>query len=336
MPAPTLHDFVLKLLSDASSREAFDADPVAALRDAGLSDVNPEDVVDAIPLVLDFASANGDVLRADAHGLVTGSSGHVWGGAETAHGGGSGAVDVTTDGVVSHGGFGIRDVAGGTWEYDAGLDGVTGSSAFETPLGTVGYAFAAGPEGFGGAVSLPSLDTPDALGKGGDMVTGTVAGYVTQGADTFSDVLTEGASALSGGIISGAGNADGLITDGATQLTGALEDPTSLQVPTVSPAAVPDLTAGLPVDLPAVPALPAAPGLPELGDLPLNLPKLPVDLDLPELPGVPAIPGLPEVPSLPSLPGADIVNGAVSDVTGHVPVVGDLTDGVLDNLQLGH
>jgi hypothetical protein len=42
------------------------------------------------------------------------------------------------------------------------------------------------------------------------------------------------------------------------------------------------------------------------------------------------------VPSLPSLPGADVVNGAVSDVTGHVPVVGDLTDGVLDNLQLGH
>src|SRR5256885_190173 len=53
----TLHDFVLNLISDADARTAFQLDPDAALHAAGLTDVTPADVHDAIPLVVDYAPA---------------------------------------------------------------------------------------------------------------------------------------------------------------------------------------------------------------------------------------------------------------------------------------
>src|SRR2546430_1667854 len=53
----TLHDFVLNLISDADARTAFQLDPDGVLDAAGLSDVTPADVHDAIPLVFDYAPA---------------------------------------------------------------------------------------------------------------------------------------------------------------------------------------------------------------------------------------------------------------------------------------
>jgi len=79
----TLHDFVLNLLSNPDARMAFQVDPEGALHDAGLSDVNAQDVQEAIPLVVDYSPAanvtgletsftdlTGDVLRADPSAAV--------------------------------------------------------------------------------------------------------------------------------------------------------------------------------------------------------------------------------------------------------------------------
>jgi hypothetical protein len=79
----TLHDFVLNLLSDPDARMAFQVDPDGSLHDAGLDDVNAQDVQDAIPLVVDSAPAlqlagldsgvttlSGDVMRADPSGAI--------------------------------------------------------------------------------------------------------------------------------------------------------------------------------------------------------------------------------------------------------------------------
>jgi hypothetical protein len=333
-PAPTLQDFVLKLLSEPDAQQAFDLDPVAALSDAGLSDVSPQDVMDAIPLVLDFASASGDGLGVEAHGAggLGGLSG--WGGVESPFGGGSAGASVSPDGLHSNGGFG-SPVAGSEYSLDAGLDGVSGHQTFNTALGGGGFQFGDGlvPE-----VALPGLDS-DTLGRGGDLVTGTVAGYISDGAGTFSEVFTEGAGALAAGIGSGASTVDSMITDGATELSGTVADPTSAQLPAVAPDLTGGLPAGLPMDLPAAPALPdLGGGLPGLDDLP-GLGELPIDLpvDLPNVPlNLPELPHVPEVPGLPSLPSTGVVHDTVADVTGHLPVLGDLTDGVMDNLPFGH
>lgn len=50
----TLHDFVLKLLSDPSLKAAFATDAQGTLEDAGLTDITAVDVQEVIPLVLDL------------------------------------------------------------------------------------------------------------------------------------------------------------------------------------------------------------------------------------------------------------------------------------------
>lgn len=55
----TLHDFVLNLLTDADARSAFELDPEGTLQAAGLGDITAADVQDVVPLVLDYAPAQG-------------------------------------------------------------------------------------------------------------------------------------------------------------------------------------------------------------------------------------------------------------------------------------
>ncbi len=56
--SPTLHDFVLKLLTNGEARSAFELDPTGALNAAGLADVSPADVRDLMPLVADVSPAH--------------------------------------------------------------------------------------------------------------------------------------------------------------------------------------------------------------------------------------------------------------------------------------
>jgi hypothetical protein len=308
----TLHDFVLKLLTEAPSRAAFDADPVAALRDAGLDDVSPQDVVDAIPLVLDFASASGRDL--DFGGAFSGG----------------------TDGFVGAAAFnsGHGDVQFG---LTGSLDGIAAAVQTDTPVAAGGYDVTAGPHGFttGGGLDLRALDAlgldSDSIGRGGDLVTGTVAGYLNDGADTLAGVLTEGMDTVSDGVDDGAEMVTDVVDDGTDMVSEGLDDVTDT-VGDLAEDGRPHLSelvptpADLPVDVPSgLPQLPL-----DLGDLPVDLP-----LDLPPLPGVPAVPGLPEVPVLPSTPSVPVV-GDVTDVvggvTGNIPVVSDLTDGLGDGL----
>lgn len=57
MSTPTLHDFVLNLLTDPDARAAFELDPQGVLVDAGLGDITEADVQEVIPLVMDYAPA---------------------------------------------------------------------------------------------------------------------------------------------------------------------------------------------------------------------------------------------------------------------------------------
>ncbi|WP_034268561.1 IniB N-terminal domain-containing protein [Haloechinothrix halophila] len=54
-PPETLYDFVATLLSDATARSDFGADPTGTLAEAGLQDITPQDVQEVVPLVLAYA-----------------------------------------------------------------------------------------------------------------------------------------------------------------------------------------------------------------------------------------------------------------------------------------
>jgi hypothetical protein len=58
-PAQTLYDFTSNLLNDPQARSAFESNPEQALGDAGLGDVSALDVQEVMPLVLDYAPAQG-------------------------------------------------------------------------------------------------------------------------------------------------------------------------------------------------------------------------------------------------------------------------------------
>lgn len=51
---PTLHDFVLHLITNQDARLAFQLDPQGTLQSAGLGDLTPADVRDVVPLVVDL------------------------------------------------------------------------------------------------------------------------------------------------------------------------------------------------------------------------------------------------------------------------------------------
>lgn len=71
METPTLHDFVLTLLTDQSARTAFELDPEGVLVDAGLGDITEADVQEVIPLVMDYAPITGltDLVGAEEPAL---------------------------------------------------------------------------------------------------------------------------------------------------------------------------------------------------------------------------------------------------------------------------
>jgi hypothetical protein len=70
--SPTLHDFVLNLLCDATARSAFELDPEGALQAAGLGDITAADVQEVIPLVVDYAPVEGITALAPVDQLGTG------------------------------------------------------------------------------------------------------------------------------------------------------------------------------------------------------------------------------------------------------------------------
>jgi hypothetical protein len=312
----TLHDYVTTLLADADCRAVFDQDPTAALRAAGLGDLSPQDVYDAIPLVMDFASATG--TDSPATMLLSGQ-------AATDFGGGQVGVDGAN-----------QTVAGEVW-----MD--------QDTAGNGGYDFSISPDGIASGTSLnfgefsaTGIDA-DALGRGGDGVTGAVAGYLSNGPVSFADALTGGSAALSGAVTYGADSTaavvsdlsdqvsdglstggytvGGLIDQGAADLGATLDDPTSAQLPHLPQ--LPELS---------IPALPHLPGLPGLPGLPA-LPELPVD-HLPQVPGAPA---LPEMPQLPSVGGVDAVHDTVGGLLEDPTSLGHgLTDSITDHLSFGH
>jgi len=152
METPTLHDFVLNLLTDADARTAFELDPEGVLVDAGLGDITEADVQEVIPLVMDYVPISGltGLVGADEpvlggfDGDVTGAvrqlqditqiavAGHSHGSDFTVNATAAAGVTVNAGGLPL--GPGALPVLGG---WDGGQGGLPGLSLLDDPAGTL-------------------------------------------------------------------------------------------------------------------------------------------------------------------------------------------------------
>lgn len=243
----TLHDFVLNILNDEAAKAAYVADPVGALKDAGLADLTPADVQEALPLVADS-------LPTDAVALPLAGGLPAVDGLAGALPVGELPVALPTDGLPSLDGLtGALPTGGldGLTGALPGLDGLAGA----LPTGGVDGLTGALPglDGLTGAlpVALPTDGLPSLDGLTGALPVGDLTGALPV------DGLT---GALPVGDLTGALPTDGLPMDGGLPVVG--------QLPVVG-----DLPAGLPTGLPGLDALPV--------DVPsVELPSLPT-LDTP-------------------------------------------------------
>ena len=343
----TLQDFVLNLLNDEAARNAYAADPLGTLADAGLGDLTPQDVEEVVPLVTDALPTEtplGD-LDLDIDSITDGS-------------GTTGVSAIGTVEDVAYGGALVNQDADGVdiWAgaQSAGrLAGVVQTDGDFAEGGVSTPAVYAGANSHGDYLVTTAdpaevLDSLDDLGDHTDTAAvtathmiatgaGTLAGAVDTGADGLAgflagtpaapaaDVVTDGADMLNEGIVSGAGMVNSRLAD--LPSTGDL------------PVDLPD-TDDLPVDLPDLPDVEGRLGeTPNVGDLdlPAQLPDLPIEL--PEL-GTDAssvtnmvsdtVSASPVSDAVSSSPVGGLTD-TVSGTTGDLPVVGDLTD----DLNLG-
>jgi hypothetical protein len=249
-------------------------------------------------------------------------------------------------------------LAGSSDLADAGL-GLVGHSggdvaawgAFDSVAGDLGGGLLAGPHGAVLAAESPlgnvefntngdfsiepgnpaDLLDVDHLGDTGDTVAATVAHYVGTGTDAVTGGVANGGDTLAGFLTGPAAPLGGFVETGADTVTDGLQtggDALSehlTNLPTVD---------GLPLDqLPELPQLPdlptidsdSLPDAPGLGDLPVDLPSLPVDL-----PDTSAVTDLVSHNPVTDAVHASPVGGLVHGVTGHLPSVADLPVGDLD------
>jgi hypothetical protein len=341
---PTLHDFVLGLLQNPASMDAFNLDPQGCLNAAGLHDLVPGDVHDVIPLVTDLVPNGGldslqnvsSVLDIDSGASIDGGFAKVASSNPLGDFVGAGDVKADTDGVSAGVGtvnhsllgdltFGNRVVAttDGSFAVTNAFDGAAG-------YGVVGAAGSLGTD--------PSL-VLDVEAGGHELHVGYDHGLVLD-----QDVVPVDLPNLGNPADLAKGLADP--TAAASALAGAVP---ALPVAVPGLPGLPDL-GHLPVDVPQLPALPAlptnevanvthtvtnevthvtqtvdtstvtdsvsgvvgqapaAPHLPvDLGHLPVDLPHLPV-----ELPHLPV--DVPHLPNLPVLGGGADGHGVVGDV----------------------
>ena len=239
MAQQTLHDFVLGLLTDPQAMDAFQLDPDGTLEQAGLADITPQDVQEAIPLVIDYTDGNmtGGLTGSVEGGFTAGLDGLAGTGSI-----GTPAGDLAAGGAIMH--------------QDGGVAGALGASS---PFGSV--MAGASPAGFTTAAAGDfsalsdlgdSLDS-DRFDVFGDMFgadpTAALIEAIGTGAELTAGGLTGGANSAASLLTAGAGATAGLVGTGAKFMISAAEDPAAA----VGPHAVLDGVQAVNVPAGAVP-----------------------------------------------------------------------------------
>ncbi len=306
----SVHDFVLNLLSDPTALTQFASDPQALLASAGLSDITPGDITNALPMVIDYApshlvpalEAAQSMLPVD--GLADGPAGAV---AQLSAL--TSAVNDSSSWLHVDDDHGSPTISGGVVNPDLGL-------------GTAGSVGGTLQSGLAGALGVTS-------GLGHTNWAGGVSGLTTGGLSNFAvgNELTGGLDADAINKVTGSElNASAL--SGATAFaTNLVADPTDvLSHPTDITNALTGAVGGtaLPTDLAADPTGAVSDTLHSV------LANVPDPAALGNLAGLPDVGGVTStVTNLTGLAGAN----PVSSVTSHLPAgVGDLVNGVVSHV----
>ena len=306
----TLHDFVLNLLSDPTALTSFAQDPQAVLAQAGLGDITPGDVNNALPLVIDYApshlvpslEAAQSALPVDGLNDPTTAIQHL-----------TALTSVVTDastwvhiddnqGVPTIGG-GLASselhVASSGWVQGTLQNGVASSFGFNSEAGHANIA--------GGVTGLAAGVTDfAATGVANGGLDGDVISKVTGG--SLDGNALSGATAFATNLVASPTDALSHPTDITNALTGTIG---GASLPTTLPA---DPTSAVSDTLHSVLAnVPSPAGLGGLGGLTNGL----------DASGLAGHDPLSAVTS--HLPGGvtDLVNGALSNATSQIPGASD-------------
>jgi hypothetical protein len=316
----TLHDFVLNLLSDPTALTQFAQDPQALLAQAGLADITPAQVNNALPLVIDYAPSHlVPALEAAQSALPV-----------------DGLTNDPTSAIAHLTSLTSAVTDSTSWLHiddNAGVPTVSaGLSSPDLGVGTSGSVTGTLQSGVSGVFGLTS-DAAHANFAGG--TSGLAAGgIVTGGLD--GDVINKvTGGALDGNALSGAtAFATNLVAD-PTDVLAHPTDITNALTGSIGGASLPgSLTGALPVD-------PTSAVSDTLHSVLANIPN-PGDLGntvglggltgvTSGLTGATGLDGHDPLSAITShLPAGvtDLVNGAVGNVTSQVPGVSDLTHSV--------
>ncbi|WP_116199218.1 IniB N-terminal domain-containing protein [Amycolatopsis circi] len=348
-PVQTLHEFALNLLNDPQSMADYKADPQGVLNGAGLGELNPSDVQDIMPLVMDSAPLPAVPAVPAAPGVPAAPSLPAVPGVPAAPSvpsadlaGAFDKADAAAEPVAHQVGDGLGGLAGALPNLSPVFEGVS-NVADATGLNTVTHGTLGAVSGVldhvaaathpipvvGPIVDAAAIDTQNTVNAVGEHVfDGKLVGSAVDATTNhLGDALTWKAVVAETGKLPGVGGpVSGIVEDvrqGGSHLLGTVNEAIgSTPVGVHGDSLRADLThatgdltsAG---DLSgtldhAAGSLPAVPGLPAL-------PAVPGAGELPQVPGVGALPQVPGVGALPQVPGV----GELPQVPS-VPGVGEL------------
>jgi hypothetical protein len=313
---------VTAVVDGAAARVGLDGDTLSTATSAFASNADNSDaptVSNITETAFGDLAAGGKIDADEFGGSVAGSSDLADAGLGlVGHSGGDVAAWGSLDSVAG-------DLGGGLL---AGPDGA--AFAAESPLGNVDFN-TNGDFSIEPANAADLLDV-DHLGDTGDAVAATVAHYVGTGTDAVTGGVANGGDTLAGFLAGGpAAPLGGLVETGTDTVTEGLQTGGDMLSEHLTNLPAVD---GLPLDqLPELPQLPDLPAIdsdslphaPGLGDLPVDLPSLPV-----ELPDTSAVTDIVSHNPVTEAVHASPVGGLVDGLGGHLPSVADLPVGDLD------
>lgn len=323
----TLHDFVLNLLSDPTALTDFAQDPQAVLAQAGLEDITPSQVNAALPMVIDYAPSHlvpaleaaqnllpTDGLTDDPTAAIqqlTTLTSAVSDSTSWLHIDDNAGVPTVSAGLSSPD-LGVGTSGSVTGSLESGLSGVFG---FDSPAGHANWAGSV--SGLAGGVTDLSATNIVTGGLDGDIINKVTGGALDGNA-------LSGATAFATNLVADPTDALAHPTDITNALTGsignvALPGALTTALPADPTSAVSDTLHSVLGNLPNPGDLGHTVGLGGLGG---------VTNGLTNATGLDAHDPLSAVTSHLPAGVTDLVNGAVGNVTSHVPGVSDLTNTV--------
>jgi hypothetical protein len=311
----SVHDFVLNLLSDPTALTQFATDPQALLASAGLSDIAPADITNALPLVIDYAPSHLVGALETAQSLLPVDVADGPAGAVAQLTALTSAVNDTSSFVHIDDDHGSPTISGGIANPDLGLqaDGSVGGSLQAGLAGALGVTSELGHANFEGGLGSVTSGLSNVI-AGGDLtgaLDGDAINKITAG--ELNTSALSGATAFATNVLADPSDLLAHPTDITNALTGS-----------IGGASLPGDLTSLPTDLAANPTGAVSD---TLHSVLANVPDPSALGNLAGLHGVGDVTST--VTNLTGLAGSD----PLSTVTSHLPAgVGDLVNGVVSNV----